>query len=786
MIGMITGYIAFLLSLGATVTFFLSYTAKKEGAGQKLAQIGSYMYYFVTLGVFFMSVFLLSLIMDHNFAYTYVHNYSSRELPTLLLISSFYAGQEGSFLLWALFFVIIGLFIKPYSKKYGYESLVMGLFSLIMTFLLLLIILKSPFERLWETYKDHPQAMAGIVPENGRGMNPILQNYWMAIHPPILFIGYAMMAVPFVFAIAGLIKRDFNNWIKVVMPWTLMATAVLGLGIMLGGFWAYETLGWGGFWGWDPVENSSLLPWLIAIALVHTFLVQEKTGGLIKTNFVLSILTFLFILYATFLTRSGVLSDTSVHSFTKPGNLVYAILLAFQGVFLILGFVVFFIRSREISSEKHNMNFVSKESFLTIGSLAVLASALLVFVGTSFPIFTALLGTKAEAIQIQFYNDSNLPVAIIILLTNALAIYMNWKTSSWANVLKKSLIAIIISAAGTVISLFLGVKGVGIILLVFASFFTLVVNLELTIRLILKNPRYLGAYISHLGLAVFIFGVIGSGVFSETQNMHLKKGESRDFKGYKISFVGDERIEKELKDREKYNYLVSIEKDGKKEIVKPVIYLSDFNERSQPFLEPGIKSYLFKDIYVSPKSVENEINGPVLKLAKHEKGESPLDKNLQVEFTGFDMMHSQSQDGSMVKFGATVKFTFNGQEKEDTLVAMVDMSTGEFIPIMTRHEASGQYVGFAQFIQDPNEISLSKVLLVFSSEAKAPDMKKDEVFTFEVSSKPLINLVWFGVILIVAGFAIAIFKRKNSGAQITINDNKDEAAESGDTSENKV
>jgi cytochrome c-type biogenesis protein CcmF len=172
-----------------------------------------------------------------------------------------------------------------------------------------------------------PQAPL-TVPPDGRGLNPLLQNFWMVIHPPVLFIGFASMAAPFSLAIAGLWKKDFAILSRQGFPWVLVATSVLGLGIMLGAYWAYGVLGWGGYWGWDPVENSSLVPWLTGIALLHTMLAQLRTGKYARTNIALAIVSFILVIYSTFLTRSGILGDASVHAFTDPGAVVYWLLLS--------------------------------------------------------------------------------------------------------------------------------------------------------------------------------------------------------------------------------------------------------------------------------------------------------------------------------------------------------------------------------------------------------------------------------------------------------------------------
>lgn len=761
MIGTILIYLTFALALGSTFLYFYSYKFRENAKANKLTDIAGIFYWVISFCVIFVAVYLLSLILDHNFQYTYIYEYSSKELQGYLLFSSFYAGQQGSFLLWTLFFVIIGLFVKPYAKKHGYEELVMGFYTLIISFLVLLIIVKSPFEYIWQTYKEHQQIATGFMPEDGRGMNPILQNYWMAIHPPILFLGYASMSVPFVFAMACLIKKDFTNWIKVSIPWTLFATAILGTGIMLGGFWAYETLGWGGFWGWDPVENSSLLPWVVAVSLVHTLLVQEKTGGLIKTNLVLSVLTFLLVIYATFLTRSGVLADTSVHSFSKPGNFVYILLIIFMALFVLMSLITFIVRWKDMPSNKITLNATSKEFFITIGALLTLAIGLIIFFGTSLPIFSSIVGSKQGAPQTKFYNDSNLPIAILILLTNTVALYLNWRATPMKLFFKKIQLWGTISLILTIMTIFLGVNTISWLLLVFGAFFTLTINLDFAIRSMSKNWKLAGAYISHFGIALLIFGILGTGVFSETKSIQLGNNESKSAFGYKFTFIGNEQIEKELKDREKYLYIVKVEKGDNIQYIKPLIYLSDFNERQEPYLEPGIKSYVWKDIYIAPKAVENDLNGPGLQMKKNQTMACPLDTNLKITFVGFEMASEAPTANEPIKLGAIVDIKGKNLETVDTLITLVDMQATTFTPVMKKIEGTGIYGGFAQFIRSQDNLANSQVLLVFSSTENPTQKLYSELFTFDVSTKPLINLVWLGVLAVVIGFVISIFRHRS-------------------------
>ena len=249
------------------------------------------------------------------------------------------------------------------------------------------------------------------------------------LNPPILFVGFSMSAVPFSFAVAAIIKNEYRDWVKQSLPWLLVSMCVLGLAIMLGGYWAYSILGWGGYWGWDPVENSSLVPWLVGVAGIHTMLVQKKTqekgGGsrFVKTNLILSIMTFVLVLYSTFLTRSGILGDASVHSFVDPGMAVYLFLLVFLGVFTLMGIGGIVYRWKFLTEHfSFEENILSRELALFTGSVALIASSIIILAGTSAPIF----GTT---VQTSFYNELNLPIAIIIGLVNGLSILLKWKTT---------------------------------------------------------------------------------------------------------------------------------------------------------------------------------------------------------------------------------------------------------------------------------------------------------------------------------------------------------------------
>ncbi len=369
MAGTLIVWIACAAATLSAYAYYRSITASK-----RFLALARNSYGVMAVGVLAASIALMFYILRHQFEYAYVFGYSSRALPLHLLITTFWAGQEGSFLFWALCGSIIGIILMAYTHRKGIEAETMTIYAIVQAFLLLLLIAKSPFQYLWDA---HPGEVAvGTIPADGRGLNPLLQNVWMIAHPPILFAGFASMAVPFVFAMAALWRRTYVDWIQNALPWVIFGTIALGTGIMLGGYWAYGVLGWGGWWGWDPVENSSLIPWMIGIILVHTMLVQRRTGGLAKTNFFLGIATYVLVVYSTFLTRSGILGSSSVHSFVDPGAIAYALLVVWIAASLLVGFGMLTRRWQDLKALPSHSPLFTRESFLTISSAVMGVSAL--------------------------------------------------------------------------------------------------------------------------------------------------------------------------------------------------------------------------------------------------------------------------------------------------------------------------------------------------------------------------------------------------------------------------
>lgn len=758
MFGQVAIWISFILSIILSILFFVANS--KEG---RIRNFSSNFFYLLPVTLLFASAYLLYNILTHNYQFTYIWQYSNNHMPTHLLVTAFFSGQEGSFLLWALLVAFFAIFVRGYARKYGYEHLAMANFSLVLVFLTLMMVLKNPFEYIWQSFPTEGLDPS-FTPPDGRGLNPILENFWNMIHPPILFVGYSAMTVPFVFAISALIKKDFQNWIKIATPWILFASGILGTGIILGGFWAYETLGWGGFWGWDPVENASLLPWLVSVALVHSLYVQRKNNGLIKTNFVLSVLSFILVLFSTFLTRSGVLGDTSVHSFGEPGAAAYAVLLG--GLLGFIGYSLFFllIRMKEIGDNLPNQDFdvSSREFGLSLGSLTLLISSIIVFIGTTWPITTEIFSSMKSSVDISFYDKWNLPIAVVMLMLNGIAFYTSWKKSEWKHIINKLLLPVSVSFVLTIILSFIKINRFDLQILTFASLLSIYINTEIFIKILKKSFIKTGSVLSHIGVAILLIGVVFSGGYDQIETLTLKLNESTNVFGYKVKYIGRELVNPERKDQERYKYNVELEKDGNKVVVGSILYLSDFNERQQIFLEPGIMPTLTKDVYVSPVSFNIESNYAQFVLSKNSSSSLPGSNDISISLTGFDMSQGESNSMGELLFGAVLDITTKDTNFTDTLYTWLNTQNFSGTPLWFNIPNTQFEISFGGLAGNMQQMGNTQATIYYRMLNEATEAET-ESFTFQLEIKPMMYLIWIGSFLIVFGFFLAIFKhnRKN-------------------------
>jgi len=487
------------------------------------------------------------------------------------MISCFWEGQEGSFLLWIFWQMVIGnILLRTAGKWTNPVMSIVMLSQIALTSMLIGVTIfgyklgSSPFELLRDAMGEapifkRPDYLKNIV--DGNGLNPLLQNYWMVIHPPTLFFGFATTIVPFAFVIAALWKRDYTNWIKPALPWTLVSAMVLGTGIIMGGFWAYESLSFGGYWAWDPVENASLIPWLILIAGLHVMMIYKSTGNSLSIAMLMFIATFILVLYATFLTRSGILGNSSVHSFTDLG--MSGQLLVYLFLFIILAVVLIIVRWKEIPKSEKDENVFTREFWMFIGSLVLVVSSFQIVLTTSIPVINKIVGTNLAppSDAISHYNKWQMPMAIIIVILTGAGHVLKFKKNS-NDVLRKLLIytgiAVVIS-----VGLYFSFQLHNWIYsgLLFAATFGIVANTALLIPK-LKTLKKGGASVAHIGFGILLIGVLvssankkvisinqsGTAYFNgndektqkeNAENLFLERGKPYRMSDYIITYLGD-------------------------------------------------------------------------------------------------------------------------------------------------------------------------------------------------------------------------------------------------------
>ena len=691
------------------------------------------------VAVFFIAaaaIYLLQLILTHQFQFSYVYRYSSKALPLGFLVSTFWAGQEGSFLLWVFLISIMGVLMLKTAREF--ETHAMAAVSLVQAFFLLILLKASPFQLLPQT------------PLDGSGLNPLLQNFWMVIHPPILFIGYAAATFPFALAIAALARREYVQFVSKAIPWTLITSLTLGAGIIIGGYWAYKTLGWGGYWGWDPVENSSLVPWLTTLALLHGLLIQKFKGALPRTNLLLAIFSFVLVLYATFLTRSGVLADFSVHSFTDLG--INAYLIVFIAASLAVGLLTFAKRRREISRVSLDFSTVNRESVLAVSMMVFGASALLVFAGTSSPIYTGFVGDPAQ-VDISFYNAVHLPIGILMGLLLGVAPFIRWKADGMSNLLKELFPSISLTIASTALAIYFGMSAPLMIVFTACAAFALWSNVFITIQLWKYGWQTIGAPLAHVGVGLLLIGIIISGVLEKKERVLLTKDESAAVMDYQMTYTGMTPVPNG-KD------IMNIDVAGEQTIYKaaPRFYKSEYNQSMMG--EPDVNSTLLYDVYIAPLERRNaapaHANQSQRLLIK--KGETRQFGGYEVFFKSFEM--GNHQQGGAMRIGANLEIS--NQQNSHAIVPAIVMENGkrQFEPGKFPHSSDGEITEVSVMLHRINADERAVELLFSGLGNEQPvAAAPSEIVYVDVSKIPFMNVLWLGTILILAGTAIAIKRR---------------------------
>jgi cytochrome c-type biogenesis protein CcmF len=625
--------LSFISSLVATIAYIFSAQAKlltNQEDWRKLGRVSFFVHFASILGVF---VSLFYIIFTHRFEYHYAWSHSSTVLPFKYLLSCFWEGQEGSFLLWLIWHGLLGCIVAVNAKKW--EAPVMATVSGVQLILGATIIGlyffgekigSSPFALLRHQMQGAPIFQQPNYLEfikDGNGLNPLLQNYWMVIHPPILFMGFAATLIPFAYTIAGLWKKDFTDWVKPTLSWGLFGVAVLGLGICMGGAWAYESLSFGGYWAWDPVENASLVPWLTLVAGVHTLNIYKHSKFSLKTTLLFFILTFFLIIYSTYLTRTGILGDTSVHAFTGEGASLSIHLIGFLIIIAIISFWLFFKNSKAIASPQKEEATWTREFWMYIGSLVLLISAIQITFTTSIPVWNKMFGLKLAppADPIYHYNRIQIWIAVVLAVLIGITQFFKYKNTEIKKVVKDQIATLIIT---TIISLIIGfhqhINQIQAIFIMVTAVYAVIANIGYLIKIKVKEVTKWGASIAHFGFGLMLLGILLSsfnkhvisknklnidlGLQGKTdqethqenqQNILLFRNTPAEMSDYTLTYLGDSVVAPNHFYKIQYT---KFDKQTNKQLEKFILYpLAQINPKMGLISSPDNKKYWDRDVF---------------------------------------------------------------------------------------------------------------------------------------------------------------------------------------------
>ncbi len=787
----------------------------------KYARTAFYIHSAAVFGVVFT---LFYIIHNHYFEYHYAYSHASKLLPVYYQVSAFWEGQEGSFLLWIFWNVVLGIVLINTNKFW--EAPIMTIFAVVQGFLVSMVLGvvvfnvkfgSSPFILLRDAmdapiFKINPD----FVPTDGSGLNPLLQNYWMVIHPPTLFLGFATTLVPFAYAISGLWIGKFKEWVRPALPWSLFSAVVLGVGILMGAYWAYETLNFGGYWNWDPVENAIFVPWLILVAAIHTMITFRKSNTALKASVILAITTFVLIVYSTFLTRSGILGDSSVHSFTDLG--LSGQLLVYLFAFTALSVWLIAYRWKKIPTSGEEVSTYSREFWIFMGATTLCLMAFQVIIPTSIPVWNSIvdlfggISNLAPPVdQVEFYTKFQVWFAIILAILSGTGQFFWWKKMDKKE-LKESLmypvlISLLVTAA---IIVFAKITAPVNILLLTAGIYSIVANGKILLSLLKSNVNLAGGSVAHIGIAMMLVGILFSSGYSKIisvnntgmiwhkdfpeevnrENLLLFQHEERQMGDYSLLYKG---VRKEVKGFPGYVSASAIEAIGDP---TKVVARTDIKWKD--------KTYFSKGDTLELDNAENSFFE--IEYAKSDGKKFTLYPRLQMNETMDMMVYSPDINRTLTADLYTHVRTIPDPkaETEWSEIEEVTVKIGEdfFVnDFVARIEAIERITDLPQVELGPEDVAIkARIVIMAENEdyvaepiyliknrmvGRIPEEVRDVAariafmnvhpetnsFTLGISTaqrewvileavvKPYINVLWTGTLLMVIGFGMAIRRR---------------------------
>ncbi len=593
--------LAFGLAVLTQIVLFIHVRWRDE----RLFHVGQRMALGVSMLVTLAAATLTVLLVKSAFEVDYVAHFTSKETPLLYKFAALWAGQAGSLLFWLLILSIysaVVIFQNQRKRSDLMPHVIVVLTGVQLFFLFMVNFSTNPFTPV----------NADFIPSDGLGLNPLLQNFAMALHPPTLYLGYVGFTVPFAFAIAALVVRRVDAaWVRGIRRWTLFAWLWQSIGIILGGWWAYNELGWGGYWAWDPVENASFMPWLTGTAFVHSIIIQEKKEMLKTWNMILIISTFVLCIFGTYITRSGAVS--SVHAFTadKFGQLF----LAFVLVIIAISAYLVISRRQVLKSTKRMESMLSRESGFLFNNVIFVSLCFAVFWGTLFPLISLKLMGREISVSIPFYNQIAIPIGLLLLTLAGVGPLLAWRRTSKESLIRNFSIPLVIGLGAIAVFFVMGIKSIYPLMTLGLSFFVLgTISMEFyrgirsrtkrfkenpftaLVAMTSRNRSRYGGYIVHLGIVFMFIGFVGKAFDSEVEAT-MSRGDHTELAGYK--FTLEEVVEKERPNHKALVAELTVKKDNKiVDTLNPEfrIYFPRTN-REQQHSELDLQTGIMADIY---------------------------------------------------------------------------------------------------------------------------------------------------------------------------------------------
>ena len=805
------GQIFVILSFGgallSTISYFFATTStnKLDNSWLKMGRIAFWANSISILGV---AVLLFYVIYNHYFEYHYAWSYTSRSLPVYYIVSGFWNGQEGGFLLWTFWQAVLGNILIWRAKSW--EKPVMTVISLSQLFLASMLlgieffgarIGSSPFLLLRNAVEapifSRPDYLSFI--KDGQGMNPLLQNYWMVIHPPTLFLGAASVVVPFAYAVAGLWQKRYKEWIAPAISWGLFASMILGVGVIMGSLWAYQSLNFGGFWAWDAVENASIFPWLTLVGGVHVMIVYKNTGHSYVTATILVLVSFIMVLYSSFLARSGVLGDTSVHAFTDLG--MFGQLVSYVLVFLVISVWLVVARFKELPITKKDEDTYSREFWMFVGAIFLALSCFHLLLVTSIPVFNRAFGTKiAPPVDlVGHYNVIQASFAMVIAILTGFTQFLKYKKSDITRFFITTAVYFVLAALITALVVYAtGLYKLHFVfnLVMFGSIYSVLANGKVLADAVKGKFKLAGSAIAHIGFALMLVGALiaagtrkvvslnesgvikmngdgfdkAEGINSARENVMIYKNEPVKMGDYTVTYLGDSVSAPNRYFKVDYKRLDESGKVKEEFILRPNV-LTNPQMGSAPSPVPDTKHYLLHDLYTHITALPVGTNTQAA-AASDAHGEENDDKNYDEpvphQIAVGDTIHYR--DGDII-----LKSLNREVQVQNIPITGNDVAIGAKLEVIShnrKYEAEPVYMiknksvfDFARKVEDAGlKLRLSKIIPAENKVEivvyQQPQNKKPWI-VMRALDFPYINFLWSGTIIMIIGFLLSI-RRRNS------------------------